>query len=222
MKTKLYILFLFAFCVFISCSHPDLGGYHHGGGEVAFFQFTDTTLLNKIVLNFHSPESFKSKYFHAWGDRCWIPLYPKNLEGQPFFGEDQYLGTNHLLDWKVGDFYTLKDLVNTPKYIPLKDGYYICYPFTELVSSGCYINAEWKDLLTIDMDTIEVYTSMPYANRYVIHEDELVRLTNKSTMHFRGLRKDMITIDDIVLTLNKLIETNTIQDHCYAIQQHCE
>ena len=221
MKTKLCIIV--SFLVFLcSCQHPDLIGHSDGGGEIAFFQFTDSTLINKAVLSFYPPSSFKTDYVHSWGDECWIPLYPKNLDGQSLFGKNGYLGTNYLFNWMIGDVYTLEDLINTPKYIALKEGYYICYPFTELASFGCYVNVNWEDLPTVNIDDVEVYTTQPYLKRYVIHEDELVRLTKKSTMHFRGARKDMIMIEDVVEVLNKLIETNTIESHCYVAQRYCD
>lgn len=221
MKTRVSFIIL-GIVLFSSCTHPDLVGNHHGGGEIAFFQFMDTSLINKAIICFDVPAPFTTEYVHSWGNTCWIPLYPKNMEGQPVFGKDGYLGTNHLLNWKIGDIYTIEDLVNTPKYIALKGGYYTCYPFTELESFGCYVNAEWKDLLTLDIETVEIYTHAPYAKRYVIHEDELVRLTKKSTMHFRGWSGDMITIEDVVEVLNHLIETNTIEDHCFVSQRYCE
>lgn len=221
MKTKASIIIL-GIVLFASCTHPDLAGFHYGGGEIAFFQFTDTNLIKKAIICFDTPAPLKPEFVHSWGETCWVPLYPKNLEGQPIFGKDGYLGTNHLLDWKVGDIYTLEDLVKTPKYIALKGGYYTCYPFTELESFGCYVNAEWKDLPTLDADTLEIYTSTPYTKRYVIHEDELVRLTKKSTMHFNGWKRDMITIEDVIMVLNKLIETNTIEEHCFVSQRYCQ
>ena len=113
MKTKLCIIV--SFLVFLcSCQHPDLIGHSDGGGEIAFFQFTDSTLINKAVLSFYPPSSFKTDYVHSWGDECWIPLYPKNLDGQPLFGKNDYLGTNYLINWMIGDVYTLEDLINTP------------------------------------------------------------------------------------------------------------
>ena len=221
MKTKISII-VFGVILFSHCTHSDLVDFHHGGGEIAFFQFTDTNLIDKAVMCFDTPAPLKAEYMHSLGETCWIPLYPKNLDGQPIFGKDGYLGTNHLFNWKIGDIYTLEDLVNTPKYIALKGGYYICYPFTELESFGCYTNVKWEDILTFDVDTIEIYTSTPYAKRYVIHEDELVRLTKKSTMHFNGWKRDMITIEDVVDVLNHLIETNTIEDHCFVSQRFCQ
>lgn len=219
MKTKISIIVL-VIIFFSSCTHPDLVGFHHGGGEIAFFQFTDTNLINKAILCFDKEAPLKAEYVHSWGETCWVPLYPKNLEEQPIFGKDDYLGTNYVLNWKIGDVYTLEDLVNTPKYIALKGGYYTCYPFTELESFGCYVNAEWKDLLTLDIGTTDVYTKTPYAKRYIIHEEELVRLTKKSTMHFKGWSSDMITIEDVVKVLNHLIETNTIEDYCSVSQRY--
>ena len=218
MKTNVLIIIMLS--IFLSsCTHPDLVGNHHGGGEIAFFQFTDTNLINKAILCFDKEIPLKDEYVHSFGN-CWVPLYPKNLEGQPIFGKNGYLGTNYVLNWKIGDVYTLEDLVNTPKYIALKGGYYTCYPFTELESFGCYVNAEWKDLLKLDLGTTKIYSKTPYAKRYVIHEEELVRLTKKSTMHFRGWKSDMITIEDVVEVLNHLIESNTIEDYCSVSQRY--
>lgn len=217
MKTNVLIIIMLS--IFLSsCTHPDLVGNHHGGGEIAFFQFTDTNLINKAILCFDKEAPLKAAYVHSFGN-CWVPLYPKNLEGQPIFGKNGYLGTNDVLNWKIGEVYTLEDLVNTPKYIALKGGYYTCYPFTALESFGCYVNAEWKDLLTLDLGAVKIHSKTPYAKRYVIHEEELVRLTKKSTMHFRGWSRDMITIEDVVEVLNHLIETNTIENHCSVSQR---
>ena len=216
MKAKLCI-FVFVVVCFSSCWHLPAD---YSKGEIAFFQFTDTNLIHKAILRFDSLP-MKTDFKHSWGDVCWIPLYPKNIKGQPIFGKKGYQGASNLHNWIIGTTYSLEELINTPKYIALKDNYYICYPFMDLASYGCYVNVDWKDLLTLDTTTLEVYTNMPYAKRYVIFEDDLVRLTKKSTMHFRGLKKDMITIDDVVEVLNELIETNTIEEYCFANQRHC-
>ncbi len=219
MKRIYIVIAMLCAILFYGCRHPDVTGvvYDYGGGSIAFFQFTDTCLINKAILCKGSPMPWMLDlgYAYSWGEKFWIPLYPKNLKGQPLFGETGYLGTSSTFDFKIGEFYSIEDLVSSPKFIALKGGYYICYPFMALVG-GTYMNVAWKDLLTMDIDTIEVYSTDPYTNGYAIHEDELVRLTKKSTMHFRGLKRDMITIDDVVETLNKLIETNTIEKHCYV------
>ena len=120
MKTKASIIIL-GIVLFASCTHPDLAGFHYGGGEIAFFQFTDTNLIKKAIICFDTPAPLKPEFVHSWGETCWVPLYPKNLEGQPIFGKDGYLGTNHLLNWKVGDIYTLEDIIKSlisPKLDP--------------------------------------------------------------------------------------------------------
>mgnify|MGYP003477965971 len=81
MKTNVLIIIMLS--IFLSsCTHPDLVGNHHGGGEIAFFQFTDTNLINKAILCFDKEIPLKDEYVHSFGN-CWVPLYPKNLEGQP-------------------------------------------------------------------------------------------------------------------------------------------
>ena len=75
-------------------------------------------------------------------------------------------------------------------------------------------------MLKLDLGTTKIYSKTPYAKRYVIHEEELVRLTKKSTMHFRGWKSDMITIEDVVEVLNHLIESNTIEDYCSVSQRY--
>ena len=216
MKANINIIFIFCCTItFSSCWHSDLADTHRGGGEIAFFQFTDSTLVNKVLLEIDGRDrTVPEDYYYSWRENLCIPLYPRNVEGMPLFGEKAD-GTNFIHDWKIGEKYTLEDLVNTPKFIALKDGYYICWPFVQLEKYGYYTNVEWKDLLTMNIDTVHAFTAEPYINRYVIHEDELVKLTQKSTKHFHGRKRDEITIDDVVKVLNDLIETGTIEDHCF-------
>lgn len=215
-KAKIHAIFTCLLAItFSSCWHSDLADTHRGGGEVAFFQFTDTSLVNKVLLEFHERDkTVPEDYYYSWREDSCISLYPKNNADSPLFGEKAD-GTNFLHDWKIGEKYTLEDLVNTPKFIALKDGYYTCWPFVNLEKYGCYTNVEWKDLLSMNIDTVHAFTAEPYIKRYVIHEDELVKLTHKSTKHFHGLKRDEITIDDVVKVLNDLIETGTIEDYCF-------
>ena len=71
----------------------------------------------------------------------------------------------------------------------------------------------------MDIDSVVIIEN-PYIKRYVIHEDNLVKLTHKSTKHFHGLKRDEITIDDVVNVLNELIETGTIADYCFEVMKH--
>ena len=52
---------------------------------------------------------------------------------------------------------------------------------------------------------------------YEIDEYTLTKLTQKSTFNFRQKKSKKITIDDVVETLNMLIETNRIDEYCYEI-----
>ena len=217
---RLYIILLMCIGTLLSsCEHPDLNPHtkaHPDGGSIAFFQFTDTTLMQKVMVQ----ESYelmlkKESYSFDYDEPFYIPLYPKNLKGSPLFGADERgIHWYYQFEYISGDFYSVEDLVETPKFIALNDGYYICYPFTQLENHAYYVNINWKDLLTANIDEAEICTSTPYKKRYKISERELVKLTKKSTMHFRKFNKDMITIDDVVEVLNMLIETNTIEDHC--------
>ena len=203
-------------------SHPDLVGRDPRGGYICFYQFIDTSYLNKIIVkyigNWEVPDDYdKAKYEKRLGSKYVIPLYPKNHVGQPIFGER---GDGSLYDYgyAYGDFYKLEDLIDSPKFIALKGGYYICYPFTCLERIGLFLDAEWKDLATTDFDKVEVLPS-PHKLRYSISERNLAHLTKKSTKHFPKENAEMMTIDDVVNTLNILIETNRIEEYCYRMYE---
>jgi hypothetical protein len=223
MKAKIVYIFL-GMCSFLftACNiggpytHPDLVGKDPKGGKICFFQFKDTSYLNKIILWKADPGQPSSKYGKRLGNKYWMPLYPKNFEGEPVFGEIAS-GTDWDFMFMEGEFYTIEDLVNSPKFIALKGGYYICYPFTSLELYGHYIDAEWKDFYKTDFYNAEICSHFPYKIRYNISERALANLTKKSTMHFKRENADMITIDDVVETLNKLIETNSIDKYCYQV-----
>lgn len=221
----LMIIFINSGCIFGGehYSHPDLVGSDPRGGYICFFQFRDTSYINKIIVKYE--ETWKlpygydtAKYVTRLGSKYVMPLYPKHVEGQPIFGE---MGDGSLYNrgYMYGEFYKLEDLIGSPKFIALKGGYYICYPFTCLESIGLYTNAEWKDLSTTDFDQVEVVSS-PYKIRYKISERTLAHLTKKSTKHFPKKDAEMITIDDIVSTLNMLIETNQIKTYCYRMDEY--
>lgn len=215
----LYAMILInAGCMFINrprYEHPDLVGMDSRGGEICFFQFYDSTAMNKIIVADATEWESETKYVKKVGKKYVIPTFPRNLEGQPIFGE-QASGARVELGYLNGDFYTLDDLVNSQKFIPLKGGYYICYPFTSLELYGHYIDAEWKDLHSIDFNQVKLIEHSPYGNRYVIHERTLANLTQKSTAHFKRDNAEVITIDDVVEILNMLIETNRITEYCYV------
>lgn len=216
MKIKVFIIIFFV-TLLSGCEHPDLNRHraHPNGGSIVFFQFTDTTLMQKVMVQRSYDLMLEGNYAYDCDKPYFIPLYPRNTEGYPLFGEDRFqIQFYGRFEFISGDFYSIEDLVDSPKFIALNDGYYICYPFTQLERNALYVNIDWKDLLSADIDQAEICTFTPYKKRYKISERELVKLTKKSTMHFRRFNKDMITVDDVVEVLNMLIETNTIEDHC--------
>ncbi len=229
MKKILYILlFGMIACLFVGCNshcnhgsgHPDLLGCNNDGGYICFFQFEDTSYMNNILIaSGYDDYEYIQRYGKVLGGgKWWLPLFPKNLEGQPMFGEETRGGTNIDFDYLDGCFYTVEDVVESPKYIALKGNYYICYPFTALELCGRYINAEWNDFYTTDFRNVEKIPSHHiYKKRYHISEHALVHLTQKSTLHFPRENAEMITIDDVVETLNDLIETNRIDKFCYQV-----
>ena len=230
MKKHPFILLLGVIaCLFIGCNnrcdhhggHPDLLASNPDGGYINFFQFTDTAYMNNILV---APGMADFDYmFHygkvLGGGKWWLPLFPKNHhEGQPIFGERTREGTNMDFDYLDGCFYTVKDVVESPKFIALKGGYYIFYPFMALEVRGHYINAKWEDYYTTDFRKVEKIPSHHvYKKCYQISEHILVHLTQKSTLHFPRENAEMITIDDVVETLNRLIETNQIDEYCYEV-----
>lgn len=217
MKRKMLFLLLSAVaCLCISCSGFNFPGQNPDGGYIRFFQFKDTSFMNKILISNYPEDSELAKYGQKLGSKYWIPLYPKNIEGQPLFG-NRAAGAMQSFNYINGDFYTIEELVNSPKFIPLKGGYYICYPFKALEDYGHYIDADWKDFYKIDFDTVKFIPGDHYNKYYQISELNLAVLSQKSTEHFKRENTEMLTIDDVVEVLNRLIETDRIDKFCYSI-----
>ena len=102
MKANINIIFIFCCTItFSSCWHSDLADTHRGGGEIAFFQFTDSTLVNKVLLEFDGRDrTVPEDYYYSWSENLCIPLYPRNVEGMPLFGEKAD-GTNLFMTGKL-------------------------------------------------------------------------------------------------------------------------
>ena len=230
MKKHPLVLLLGAIaCLLVGCKpnhgsgHPDLIAQDPEGGYICFFQFTDTSYMNNILVS-PGMEDFDYMFHYGkvlGGGKWWLPLFPKNHhEGQPIFGERTREGTNMDFYYLDGCFYTVKDVVESPKFIALKGGYYIFYPFMALEVRGHYINAKWEDYYTTDFRKVEKIPSHHvYKKCYQISEHILVHLTQKSTLHFPRENPEMITIDDVVETLNWLIETNQIDEYCSIVSK---
>ena len=80
-------------CLWVSCEngrrHPDLIAGNPHGGSVYFFQFPDSTFMNKILVRGVPLPYQPSKYYIRKG-RFKFPCYPKNLEGNLFLENLQW------------------------------------------------------------------------------------------------------------------------------------
>ena len=206
----------FVSCCFFegSTTHPDLVANDPSGGRIYFFQLRDTSYLENIILYKSTPGQMPSKYKKKICTLYHMPLFPKNFQGESIFGTIASGATE--IEYMDGHFYTLEDVLESTKFIALKGGFYLCYPFTALEAHGHFLDAKWKDFYTTDFYNTECITN-PYRIRYNISERTLANLTQKSTCHFPRKNPEMITIDDVVETLNDLIETNRIDEFCYQV-----
>ena len=94
------------------------------------------------------------------------------------------------------------------------------YVVVDLETTG--ISADYDDIIefgavkvinNVIVDELSVLCNPGYE----IDEYTLTKLTQKSTFNFRQKKSKKITIDDVVETLNMLIETNRIDEYCYEI-----
>ena len=117
MKAKIVYIFLGIFSFLVtacdtggSYHHPDDMGSGSWDGSICFFQFSDTSYMSKIMLSKYSNEDYEFifKYGKKLSRNYWILLYPKNLEGQPIFGETTRGGTSIDFDYLDGVFIPLK------------------------------------------------------------------------------------------------------------------
>ncbi len=183
--------------------------------RVIFFQLSDTAILHKVAVqpyeewmadNNNGRYHITSKYA--------IPTYPKLDTNAPYFTE---------LDKGVysmkGAYYDICELATETKYIPLKNGYYMAYPYVNLVGLPIFLDIDWKDLCNADIDTIPQvsFATNPFKHTYEIDEGIIAKLTKKSTPRYHKRNKEQVTIDDIVALLNQLIEEDCIEDYCNGI-----
>lgn len=220
---------LFALCVFTGCDNLIDGG-NPDGHSIGIFRFTDTAYLQKIVAipiptgsDSTAVVGELSRYCRRCGD-YYIPTFPRlRAENPLFICTDQLVENGTAYSEVVGDKYELCELATASKYIPLKNGFYICYPYISFRESTphIFLNADWRDICTIDFDTVQPlnrkqdfpYTPV-YGTCYTISERKLVKLTGKSTVHFKGRDKQEITIADVVDLFNRLLEEETIDKYC--------
>lgn len=194
MGISLLLAFAFVSCIFIKDPIPD--------PTLIVFQLNDTTVLHKVaVVPTNNTDS--NKYS--------IPTYPKLDRNAPFFTE-----TNLSTHWGfTGSYYDKCELATEPKYIALKDGYYMAYPYVELCGLTTFLDVDWSDLCNVDLDTVPVmhFEENVFKNVCNIEEATVANLTKKSTIHHSKRNKEQVTIDDVVDLLNKLIEEDRLEDY---------
>lgn len=182
-----------ASCIFIKDLPPEQA--------VIIFQLNDTIVLHKVaVVPTNNTDS--NKYS--------IPTYPKLDRNAPFFTETS---STH---WRFkGSYYDKCELATEPKYIALKDGYYMAYPYVELCGLTTFLDVDWLDLCNVDLDTIPVmhFEENVFKNVCNIEEATVAKLTKKSTIRHSKRNKEQVTIDDVVDLLNKLIEEDQLEDY---------
>lgn len=217
MKRKFYIYYaLVSLLLCVVCNSCEWGlppDYQ----RVIFFQLSDTTILHKVTVQPHEEwmdddEMNDGRYYTT--SKYAIPTYPKLDANAPYFTE---------LDKGVysmkGAYYDVCELATETKYIPLKNGYYMAYPYVNLVGLPTFLDIDWKDLCNADIDTIPKvsFDINPFKHTYAINEGIIAKLTKKSTPRYHKRNKEQVTIDDIVALLNQLIEEGCIEDYCNSI-----
>lgn len=232
--TLSFIEFLIYFSTYllIGCTTLVDGG-NPDGHSIGFFLPSDTASLQNIIAipaPTGSDSADEAHMLSLYSQRCgnyYVPNYPRLRQEDPlFFCTDQLRKEGKGYTEFDGDTYDLCELATSSKYIPLKNGYYMCYPYINFRESGngILLNAQWKDICMIDFDTIqplidtkEIPRSVAYAKCYTITERRLVKLTGKSTIHFKGKSQEQITIDDVVSLFNQLLEDGTVEKFCTSV-----
>lgn len=185
--------------------------------RVVFFQLSDTTILHKVAAQPYEEwmaddEMNGGRYYIT--SKYAIPTYPKLDTNATYFTE---------LDKGVysmkGAYYDVCELATETKYITLKNGYYMAYPYVKLMGLPTFLDVDWKALCNVNIDTISKvsFDSYPFKRTYMITEEKIAKLTRKSTPRYHKLNKEQVTVDDIVALLNQLIEEDCIEDYCSGI-----
>lgn len=205
----LFIMLCVALCT--SCKHKDLIANDPSGGTIYFFQLQDDSFLNKVLVN----TSGVIGHHYVYGTKYKISLCPKITPETPIFGEGV---SNANTSYLIGEDYTIDELVSADsRFVALKDGYYLCYPYACIEQYAQFLDVEWREFYSVDPDTVHIYdATTPYRKRFCIKEKALVKLTGKSTLHFQGRSKEQITIEDVIQALNTIIENGEIEKYCHS------
>lgn len=181
---------------------------------VILFKLSDTTLLHKVVvipkedmaIDTLSEAYLKGKDRYYITSKYIIPTYPKADENAPFFTQR-------------GDFgscYNVCELATESKYIALKNGYYMVYPYRELLGLTTFLDVDWKQICSVNIDAVpQIQLDYKvFEDAYVIRESTIANLTGKSTIRFNKKTQEQVMLDDVVVLLNRLIEENQLRDYC--------
>lgn len=205
-------LLLVLMFVCVSCKERTTITEGNPDGEyIAFFQFKDTSYLHKVLATPIKYCENNPALYYMLGRKWAIGTYPKLFENEPLFRPND---VNRV--FFDGSNFDLQTLITESKYIALHDGFYICFPFALLEREGIYLDVNWKDMLVVNFDTVNVNpaTYSPYNKRYIISEKKLAELTGKSTLHFHNESEEQVSIQDAINIINWLIENNELDKHC--------
>lgn len=206
----------------ISCDPIIEGGGDPRGASIGIFRLRDSSYLQNVrAIVATEGDTLPSSYYKKCGN-YYIPTYPRLRSNEPFFSSQYFIAKGQ----SIADHYDICELATAQKYIPLKDGFYMCYPYLEVSEgSGCqFLNVKWEDICTADFDTVRPLVNLnefprllSYWGCYIISERDIVRFTGKSTDRFKGKSKEKVMIDDIVALFNRMLEDGTIDDCCTPV-----
>ena len=87
-------------------------------------------------------------------------------------------------DYLDGCFYTVKDVVESPKFIALKGGYYICYPFMALEVRGGAISMPSGKISTQRiLETLKESLLIMYIRNVTIYQSIFWFILPKSPLY---------------------------------------
>lgn len=213
------LLLSMGICVSCVWSFPD-GPTEH---SIDIFLPADSIILQKVRVKINSSldstyqiylDEIRGCYFTK---KYCIPIYPKLYENAPLFTKMDDRGDNPY--GFVGTSYDICELATQPKFIALKGGYYMAYPYNRLIEYVDCLDINWEQLCDVDLDTIPLLPNnqhpfdAPYKEVYNIQESTIAKLAHKSTIRFRKRNKEEVTIEDAVEVINRLIEEGKLEEY---------
>ena len=186
-----FVIFFLTTFTFSSCEKK----YSHADGcpsAAYFIKFTHEEYKNHIIC---IDDHLRPKT---------IFNYPRREPNKPYF-------YNFRRDNVSAQTFDLCNLADDNKYIELHGGYYIAYPYTSLIAANCVLEAQWRDICTIDLNQATVLSDTVFS--------EMWSLTYYQISNLVDIKVSKITIEDIVNLFNKIIDTNNIDKYCIKVSQ---